>query len=83
VQLRTLLVVTDGKTIDIFQPKLIKNLEDSFSQCINTNRKFQTPGVPKTVVLCPEKEDDVLSPKDQTKYHSIWLNTQDLTSQMQ
>jgi hypothetical protein len=40
---------TDGKTIHIFQPKLIKNLEDYFSQYINTNRKFQTPGAPKTV----------------------------------
>jgi hypothetical protein len=45
---------TDGKTIHILQPKLIKNLEDSFSQYINTNRKFQTPGAPKTVVLRPE-----------------------------
>jgi Reverse transcriptase (RNA-dependent DNA polymerase) len=27
---------TDGKTIHIFQPKLTKNLEDSFSQYINT-----------------------------------------------
>jgi hypothetical protein len=60
----------DGKTIHIFQPKLIKNLEDSFSQYINTNRKFQTPGAPKTVVMRPEKGDNVLSPKDQTKYHS-------------
>jgi hypothetical protein len=61
---------TDGKTIHIFQPKLIKNLEDSFSQYINTNRKFQTPGAPKTVVTRPEKGDNVLSPKDQTKYRS-------------
>jgi hypothetical protein len=60
----------DGKTIHIFQPKLIKNLEDSFSQYINTNRKFQTPGAPKTVVMHPEKGDNVLSPKDQTKYCS-------------
>jgi Reverse transcriptase (RNA-dependent DNA polymerase) len=59
---------TDGKNIHIFQPKLIKNLEDSFSQYINTNRKFQTPGAPKTVVMRPEKGDNVLSPKDQTKY---------------
>jgi hypothetical protein len=77
----------DGKTIHIFQPKRIKNLEDSFSQYIDTNRKFQTSGDPKTaVVMCPEK-GDVLSLKNQTKYHSgvcycIWLNTQDLTSQM-
>ena len=61
---------TDGKTIHIFQPKLIKNLQDSFSQYINTNRKFQTPGAPKTVVMRPEKGDNVLSPKDQTKYRS-------------
>jgi hypothetical protein len=62
---------TDGKTIHIFQPKLIKNREDSFSQyIINTNRKFQTPGSPKTVVMRPEKGDTVLSPKDQTKYCS-------------
>jgi hypothetical protein len=81
---------TDGKTIHIFQPKLIKNLEDSFSQYINTNQKFQTPGAPKTVVVHPEKGDDILSPKDQTKYRSgvgmlLYLvkNTQDLTSQMQ
>jgi hypothetical protein len=82
---------TDGKTIHIFQPKLIKNLEDSFSKYINTNRKFQTPGAPKTVVMRPEIGDNVLSPKDQTKYHSgvgmllylvKWLSTQDLTSQM-
>jgi hypothetical protein len=53
---------TDGKTIHIFQPKLIKNLEDSFSQYINTNRKFQTPGAPKIVVMRPEKGDPVLSP---------------------
>jgi hypothetical protein len=56
---------TYGKTIHIYQPKLIKNLEDSFSQYINTNRKFQTPGAPKTVVMRPEKGDDILSPKDQ------------------
>jgi hypothetical protein len=81
---------TDGKTIHIFQPKLIKNLEDSFSQYINTNQKFQTPGAPKPVVVHPEKGDDILSPKDQTKYRSgvgmlLYLvkNTQDLTSQMQ
>jgi hypothetical protein len=61
---------TDGKTIHIFQPKLIKKLEDSFSQYINTNRKFQTPSAPKTVVMRHEKGDNVLSPKDQTKYHS-------------
>jgi Reverse transcriptase (RNA-dependent DNA polymerase) len=59
---------TDGNTIHIFQPKLIKNLEDSFAQYINTNRKFQTPGAPKTVVLRPEKGADILSSKDQTKY---------------
>jgi hypothetical protein len=28
---------TDRNTTHIFQPKLIKNLEDSFSQYINTN----------------------------------------------
>jgi Reverse transcriptase (RNA-dependent DNA polymerase) len=39
---------TDGKTIHIFQPKLIKNLEYSFSQYINTNRKFQ-------ILMRPEK----------------------------
>jgi hypothetical protein len=50
----------------IFQPKLIKNLKDSFSQYISTNRKFQNPGV----VMRAEKGDNVLSPKDQTKYHS-------------
>jgi hypothetical protein len=61
---------TDGKTIHIFQPKLIKNLEDSFYQYINTNRKFQTSDAPKTVVKRPEKGDNVLSPKDQTKYCS-------------
>jgi hypothetical protein len=61
---------TDGKSIHIFQPKLINNLEDSFSQYINTNRKFQTPGAPKTVVMRLEKGHDMLSPKDQTKYHS-------------
>jgi hypothetical protein len=61
---------TDGKTIHIFQPKLIKNLEDSFSQYINTNRKYQTPGAPKTAVMRPEKGDSVLSLKDQTKYRS-------------
>jgi hypothetical protein len=44
---------TDGKTIHIFQPKLITNIKDSFSQYINTNRKFQTPGAPKTVVMRP------------------------------
>jgi Reverse transcriptase (RNA-dependent DNA polymerase) len=59
---------TVGKTIHIFQPKPIKNLEDSFSQYIKTNSKFQTPGAPKTVVMRPEKGDNVLSPKDQTKY---------------
>jgi hypothetical protein len=61
---------TDGKTIHIFQPKLIKNLEDFFSQYTNTNRKFQNPGAPKTVDRCPEKGDHVLSPKDKTKYCS-------------
>jgi hypothetical protein len=62
---------TDGNTIRIFQQKLIKNLEDSFSQCINTNTKFQTPGAPKTVIMRPEKGDNDLSPtKDQTKYRS-------------
>jgi hypothetical protein len=61
---------TDGKTIHIFQPKFIKNLEDSFSQDINTNTKFQTPGAPKLVVMLPDKGEDVLSPKDQTKYCS-------------
>jgi hypothetical protein len=61
---------TDGRTIHIFQPKLVKNLVDSFFQYINTNRKFQTPGASKTVVMCPEKGDSVLSPKDQTKYRS-------------
>jgi Reverse transcriptase (RNA-dependent DNA polymerase) len=61
---------TDGKAIHIFQPKLIKNLEDSFSQYVNTNRKFQTPGATKTVVMRPEKGDNVLSPKDQTRYRS-------------
>jgi Reverse transcriptase (RNA-dependent DNA polymerase) len=61
---------TDGKTIHIFQPKLITNLEYSFSQYIDTNRKFQTPGAPKTFVMRPEKGDNVLSPKDQTKYRS-------------
>jgi Reverse transcriptase (RNA-dependent DNA polymerase) len=62
---------TDGKSIHIFQPKLIKNLEDSFSQYINTNRTFQTPGAPKTVVMRPKKGDNVLSSKDQTKV-SFW-----------
>jgi hypothetical protein len=52
---------TDGKTIHIFQPKLIKN-PDSFSQYNNTNRKFQTPGAPETVVMRSEKGDNVLSP---------------------
>jgi Reverse transcriptase (RNA-dependent DNA polymerase) len=45
---------TDGKTNHVFQSKLIKNPEDSFSQYINTNRKFQTTGAPKTVVTRPE-----------------------------
>jgi hypothetical protein len=61
---------TDGKNIHIFQPNPIKNLQDSFSQYINANRKFQTPGAPKTVVMRSEKGDDVLSPKDQTMYCS-------------
>jgi hypothetical protein len=61
---------TDVKTINLFQPKLIKILEDSFSLCIKINRKFQTPGAPKVVVINPEKGDDVLSSNDQTKYHS-------------
>jgi hypothetical protein len=34
------------------------------------NRKFQTPGAPMTVVMRPEKGDNVLVSKDQTKYHS-------------
>jgi hypothetical protein len=53
---------TDGKTIHIYQPKLLKNLEDSFSQYIDTNRKFQTPGAPKTVVMRPEKGDKMYFP---------------------
>jgi hypothetical protein len=78
---------TDGKTIHIFQPKLIQNLEYSFYQYININRKFQTPGA--TVVMRPEKGDNVLSPKDQQSIvwvlvcYCIWLSTQNLTSQMQ
>ena len=77
---------TDGKTIHIFQPKLIKNLEDSFSQYINTNRKFQTPGAPKTVVMLPEKV--YFLPKTKLSIvlvlvcYCIWLSIQDLTSQM-
>jgi Reverse transcriptase (RNA-dependent DNA polymerase) len=61
---------TDGKTIHIFQPKLFKNLEDSFSQYINTNRKFQTPGALKTGAMLLGKGDNVLSPKYQNKYRS-------------
>jgi hypothetical protein len=39
---------------------------------MNTNRKLQTPGASKTVVMRPEKGDAVISPKEQTKYHSGW-----------
>jgi hypothetical protein len=45
-------------------------LKIPFSQYICTNRKFQTPGAPETVVTRPEKGDHVLSPKDKTKYRS-------------
>jgi hypothetical protein len=55
-----LLHLRDGKTIHIVQQELIKNLEDSFSQYINTNRKFQTPGAPRTVVMRPEKGDNAI-----------------------
>jgi hypothetical protein len=77
---------TDRKTIHIFQPK---NLEDSFSHYIKTNRKIQTPGAPKTVVMRPEKGDDILLPKTKLSIvlvwvcYWIWLKSQDLTSQMQ
>jgi hypothetical protein len=47
----------------------VKDL-DSFSQYINTDRKFHTTGAPNTVVMRPKKGDNVLSPKDQTKYCS-------------
>jgi hypothetical protein len=53
-----------------FNQSFLNNLEDPFSQYSHTNQKIQTPGAPKTVIMRPEKGDYVLSPKDQTKYHS-------------
>jgi len=57
-------------TIWIHQPKLIKNLKKSFGDLIKTERVFNTPGAPKTVIMRPLKDDPLLNEDDQKKFRS-------------
>jgi hypothetical protein len=57
-------------TIWINQPKLIKNLEESFGKLIQTERIYKTPAAPKSVVMRPAKEDKLIEFEDQHKYRS-------------
>jgi hypothetical protein len=57
-------------TIWIHQPKLYKNLKEQFQELSNTNRKYNTPAAPGTVINRPFKEDPLISPEEQKQFRS-------------
>jgi hypothetical protein len=57
-------------TMWIHQPKLLKQLKESFWHLIETNRVFGTPAAPKTVILRPIEGDPKISEKDQSTFRS-------------
>jgi hypothetical protein len=58
-------------TIWINQPKLIKNLEQSFGSLVKTDKHYKTPAAPKTVVMRPVKDEDpLISKEEQSQYRS-------------
>jgi hypothetical protein len=59
-----------GDTIWIHQPKLIKNLQESFGDLITSERQFKTPAAPKTVIMRPAPDDPLISTEQQSKYRS-------------
>jgi hypothetical protein len=60
----------DKNKVSIHQPKLLKHLEKEFKHLVEKPRYFKTPAGPKTTIICPEKEDNLISKKEQTIYRS-------------
>jgi hypothetical protein len=60
----------DKNKVFIHQPKLLKHLEKEFKHLVGKPRDFKTPAGPKTTIIRPEKEDKLISKKEQTIYRS-------------
>ena len=58
------------ETIWIHQPKLLKNLKEGFEKLVKSNREYQTPGAPHTVIIRPQPGDPLISSEDQKKFRS-------------
>jgi hypothetical protein len=57
-------------TIWIHQPKLLKNLKETFGDMVKNKRVFATPGAPRTVVMRPQTDDPLISIEDQKLFRT-------------
>ena len=57
-------------TLWIHQPKLIKNLKSHFGELIKSVRFYNTPAIPKSVIIRPKTDEMKLSEDKQKQYRS-------------
>ena len=65
-------LVEDKKeeTVYLYQPKIIKRIEQKFGHLIKTDREYKTPGAPGIMVVRPNPDDPKLDADMQTQYRS-------------
>jgi hypothetical protein len=60
----------DKKCAWLGQPHLLKRLEKSFGELVNSNARYLTPGTPNYVVVRPQSEAEQISAEKQKIYRS-------------
>ena len=62
--------INDKNKMYIHPPKLLKHLEAEFKNLVGKPKEFKTPAGPKTVIMRPEKGDNLIKKDEQTIYRS-------------
>jgi hypothetical protein len=60
----------DEHTMYVHQPKLLKHLESDFKKIMGKPKQYKTPAGPKTTIMRPSKEDQLIKKEEQTIYRS-------------
>jgi hypothetical protein len=60
----------ENNTIWLHQPKLIKHLKEQFGSLVENLKQYTTPAAPKSIIIRPETDDNLLTLTDQTKFRS-------------
>jgi hypothetical protein len=57
-------------TIWVHQPKLLKNLKETFGEMVKQRHILSTPGAPRTVAMRPQEDDPLIATEDQKMFRS-------------